>query len=477
MAKYGDDFFGDMFDFDGDGKTDIVEEAIGFQIFEEIMKEDAEEDTEEEPYDGTGYDSDYHDSYVSRKNKFKKSSPPLSATHNNIDTAPSANAEENNEPVHYQMKTGASSEKPSTDECFSSYKAAKEQLVYALLRLIGMAVLWIVGTSILFLIAVSVSKDTSSAIGFALILGIGSFILYSSNALYPFVKNLLKTKRAWVDSLDYAEQSKHKKKRILAIVIAALIILAGLAALITPAIVKSSQDSSIFSEAKSLMKNGEYNSAKKLLRDRYSYGNDEADSLIYLCSAYYDYDRGNIASAYYDLSLVDFDLLDPELRQESEAFYKKVKAEKEEHDKEYDKQREQERQEYENKIRTGIPFVGLSESRIGDTSLGKPDPNFRRVPGTVNGESTILFRYDYIRDKKIIFSVYCYDGRVVIVEDYRSFPLPTKKPSSSSSSGSSSYVYPDPKEFDDPSDFYYWYYDEFVDYEEAEEYYYSHGGR
>ena len=66
--------------------------------------------------------------------------------------------------------------------------------------------------------------------------------------------------------------------------------------------------------------------------------------------------------------------------------------------------------------------------------------------------------------------------------------------SSSSSSGSKaasrgnygSYQYhgsssPDPEfkvdDFTDPEDFYDWYWDDFVDYEEAEEYYYNHGGR
>lgn len=137
--------------------------------------------------------------------------------------------------------------------------------------------------------------------------------------------------------------------------------------------------------------------------------------------------------------------------------------------------------EYEDKIRNGVPFVGLEESRIGQTSLGKPDPHMRRVAGTAGGEATILFRYDFVQKNKTVFSAYCYNGRVVLVEDCRSAPIPTNKPvdpyGGSSDSGGSSSLHCDPKEFDSPDDFYYRYIDEFVDYEEAEEYHYSHGGR
>ena len=35
-----DDIFGGMFDFDGDGHTDFLEEATGFAIINELTKED-----------------------------------------------------------------------------------------------------------------------------------------------------------------------------------------------------------------------------------------------------------------------------------------------------------------------------------------------------------------------------------------------------------------------------------------------------
>ena len=53
MGSKNDDFFGGMFDFNGDGKTDLGEEFLAYQIFEEVMKEETN-DTES---DDDGFDS------------------------------------------------------------------------------------------------------------------------------------------------------------------------------------------------------------------------------------------------------------------------------------------------------------------------------------------------------------------------------------------------------------------------------------
>ncbi len=34
-----DDFFGGMFDFNGDGQTDEIEAAVGFQILDDLSRE------------------------------------------------------------------------------------------------------------------------------------------------------------------------------------------------------------------------------------------------------------------------------------------------------------------------------------------------------------------------------------------------------------------------------------------------------
>ena len=37
-------FFGDLFDFDGDGKLNSIERAMDFALFDELTKEENEED-------------------------------------------------------------------------------------------------------------------------------------------------------------------------------------------------------------------------------------------------------------------------------------------------------------------------------------------------------------------------------------------------------------------------------------------------
>ena len=48
MIWNNDDFFGGMFDFNGDGQTDAVEAAIGFQVLDEMSRDDNENEDDEE---------------------------------------------------------------------------------------------------------------------------------------------------------------------------------------------------------------------------------------------------------------------------------------------------------------------------------------------------------------------------------------------------------------------------------------------
>ena len=38
------DIFGGLFDFNGDGETDLIEQAIGFSALEELEKENSDEE-------------------------------------------------------------------------------------------------------------------------------------------------------------------------------------------------------------------------------------------------------------------------------------------------------------------------------------------------------------------------------------------------------------------------------------------------
>ena len=47
MVWGNDDFFGGMFDFKDDGQTDAVEAALGYQILDEMDREDDENNDSE----------------------------------------------------------------------------------------------------------------------------------------------------------------------------------------------------------------------------------------------------------------------------------------------------------------------------------------------------------------------------------------------------------------------------------------------
>ena len=48
MIWDNDDFFGGMFDFNDDGQTDAVEAAIGFQVLDEMDREDEDIDEDDD---------------------------------------------------------------------------------------------------------------------------------------------------------------------------------------------------------------------------------------------------------------------------------------------------------------------------------------------------------------------------------------------------------------------------------------------
>ena len=146
-------------------------------------------------------------------------------------------------------------------------------------------------------------------------------------------------------------------------------------------------------------------------------------------------------------------------------------------------------------VRDKTPYVGMSESVIGATKLGHPDPQVRhRTVSTGNGKHAQATLYDYKENGWTIYTAQCVDGVVTKIWDYREevdtrFP----KPGSSSSGNSSpfprkqkTYVYDDDEDdyyddpydvydYYDPEDFYYDHEDDFYDYEDAEDYFYEHG--
>ena len=152
-----------------------------------------------------------------------------------------------------------------------------------------------------------------------------------------------------------------------------------------------------------------------------------------------------------------------------------INAFKEKFGKEYDEyllEQERKRQiEEDKKIRSSVPFVGMSESRINDTILGT---NYEIVHNSEweKGERIRANVYRFKKGNAIIFVARCLKGRVDSVSDYRDDPWVLPNTSSSYSKKKSYDDDPyDVNEYNDPEDFYYDNYDDFWDYEDAEDYY------
>ncbi|MBQ7623924.1 MAG: hypothetical protein IJS65_01440, partial [Clostridia bacterium] len=122
---------------------------------------------------------------------------------------------------------------------------------------------------------------------------------------------------------------------------------------------------------------------------------------------------------------------------------------------------------------SGVPYVGMPESLMGETALGKPSSYVHEDTEMIKGVAHYAYEYSFVRDGKEIFVARCVDGKVIKVEDKRAYAA-RLRPRKSDGDASSE---PTVEGFTDPDDFYYWYRDDFFDFEEAENYYYSHGGK
>ena len=119
----------------------------------------------------------------------------------------------------------------------------------------------------------------------------------------------------------------------------------------------------------------------------------------------------------------------------SKTLSEEINAFKENFGKEYEEYLlEQERKreiEEDKKIRSSVPFVGMSESRINDTILGT---NYEIVHNSeyIKGKRIRANVYRFKKGNAIIFTARCLNGRVDSVNDFRDDPWVI--PSSSSSS-------------------------------------------
>lgn len=119
---------------------------------------------------------------------------------------------------------------------------------------------------------------------------------------------------------------------------------------------------------------------------------------------------------------------------------------------------------------TGTPYVGMYVPSPPSSWSWQGTVNKTVKDRAGNKISTQKYRYDTDNNSYTIWVDK--KDNVVKVNSTRSdttspSPSKEKKPVST----------PKVSGFSDPEDFYYWYYDDFYDFEEAEDWYYAHGGK
>ena len=261
---------------------------------------------------------------------------------------------------------------------------------------------------------------------------------------------------------DQIFKMKNSKIKRIAIVLFTIFITATVIILI----INQLKLSSIYKKGEELIAANKYEQAIEQRSTIKEKNFKDTESLIALCEAYKFYESGSIASAYDRIDKItiryDSDYIS---KQSVREFKNRIQEEYKVYEHQMKIKKEQER---ENRITSGVPYVGMPESRIADTSLGLPSDNVRHNVAFQNGERYTANLYDFYKNGTRIFTARCVNGVVTEVWDNRNTTTSSYKPNSGKNSKKSS---PDANKFSNAEDFYDYYYDDFFDYYDAEKYY------
>lgn len=215
---------------------------------------------------------------------------------------------------------------------------------------------------------------------------------------------------------------------------------------------------------------GEYKQARALFKKLEKPDYRDTENYIALAESCDDYARGRINWAHNKKSDLTFRYM---TEIQADAFSEYCK----EVDKAYAEWLiEQEiiaEENYQQRVREGVPFITMKESDISRTTLGKCS---RYVEERASGSDELNHIYQFFDGNYMIFSATCRNSIVVSVKDYRKYPVNMGSVSHKNNKSSK-------KPDDDPynvndyfteEDFYYDWQDDFIDFEEAYDYYEEH---
>lgn len=233
-----------------------------------------------------------------------------------------------------------------------------------------------------------------------------------------------------------------------------------------------------YSAAEEHIEQQRYRQALEHLDSLEDSGYKSARALRDYCMAHLDYAQGDVEKAYHEMIWVDdyiYDLsyLSDAQLEETRAFRKQLKNEAIGYRVE---QLVREKEEAKARLRNRVPYPGMSEDDIAFTSLGSPNPGVSHDYETFRGEQFKVNRYTFTHKNRIIFEATCARGMVIRVSDLRdSAALPSRAPAAPKPEADNAEEDPfHARDFIDAEDFYDEYYDDFYDFEDAEDYFYEH---
>lgn len=437
MSSNKNDLFGGMFDFNGDGKTTLDEEYLAYKIFEETTKEDNKTD------------DDYTPTFHSPTRKNPIITPPI--------TTQKVNIADNLSKENYPQRK----------------KALKSSIVVSIITGLFLSILPIA----LMWATIASYDDKNSAYWFVFLLFFGGGLVVlgiiwstAGKSISQDSSNLRTLKENYLNLLSDEERSQIHKKKRKGCLTATGIIGAIVAVFIAISVVNSANLSKAYDKAVSLVDSGSYNEAKELFEEIEEKNYHDTAAYISLCEAHIDYDKGRISSAYYDMNNVRFYYLSDEQTKSLNSFIDTLEAD---YDVYINEKAEADAKAYRDRITNGVPYVGMPESEIKNTSLGAPSSNVRHNYECISGEQYLANLYDFKSGNKTIFTARCVQGKVTEVWDNRNDPIVPYTPKKSTKTDKDDDPY-DVNDYSNEEDFYYDHYDDFFDYYDAEDYYNEH---
>lgn len=248
----------------------------------------------------------------------------------------------------------------------------------------------------------------------------------------------------------------------------AFVFLAIVLLLLSIFVVKSIITFSKYKVAEGLVVEENYNKASEILESfEEDYLNTEDYMLI--CKAHMSFDEHDLIAAYQYMNQINSNQLP---KGSIDAFLKFKETVTNKYEQYIIQQQQEQLKTLKEKVKNGVPFVGMPEEYIDQTIIGKPSEKIRHNWEIKGSKRFLANLYDFYNDEGKIFTARCVDGTVTDIWDYRDAPVKPfvpKKPKPTDDE--------DPynaSDYSHPEDFYYDHYDDFFDYEDAEDYYNEH---